>query len=346
VERDIDNLRVALDWAVEEPSPDHALRLVAPIALDGRTGEVALDWAATAVAIPGGEGHPLVPVVAAWAAWGATMGRDFERTEELVAVAQRAEAALGTRSPSVARAQATLAFFRGDFEEARHHAGEWVELARSSDAYELTHALVMLGGAFQVTEPTVDAAIETDDEAVRVARAAGIDSVLTFALPTLAGWLPLEESQRALASVEEGIEAATRIGDRIAVSNAMGIRARLAARLGDWRTALQVAVDSVELAFEVGDHSLVSRSLSTAGVPLCALGSCEPAAVLFGKANAMMERWGVAWILEMFAATDAALVEALGEQHVATLAARGAALDITEAVAYLRAEADRVLAAP
>jgi hypothetical protein len=60
----------------------------------------------------------------------------------------------------------------------------------------------------------------------------------------------------------------------------------------------------------------------------------------------MMERWGVAWILEMFAATDAALVEALGEQHVATLAARGAALDITEAVAYLRAEADRVLAAP
>jgi hypothetical protein len=42
----------------------------------------------------------------------------------------------------------------------------------------------------------------------------------------------------------------------------------------------------------------------------------------------------------------AALREALGEQQVATLAARGAALDITDAIAYLRAEADRALAAP
>ena len=48
----------------------------------------------------------------------------------------------------------------------------------------------------------------------------------------------------------------------------------------------------------------------------------------------------------MLAATDAALLETLGEQHLATLAERGAALEITDAVAYLRAEADRALAAP
>ena len=87
----------------------------------------------------------------------------------------------------------------------------------------------------------------------------------------------------------------------------------------------------------------MSRSLYSAGVALCALGSCEPAAVLFGKADAMTERWGPDWTLEMLAATDAALLEALGEQQVATLAARGAALDITDAVAYLHAEADRAL---
>ena len=105
-----------------------------------------MDWAATAIAIPGGDGHPLFPVVAAWAAWGATMAGDLERAEDLVATAERAQAALGTRLPSVARAQAILAFFRGDFEEARRHAEEWVELARASgDAYELAHALLMLG---------------------------------------------------------------------------------------------------------------------------------------------------------------------------------------------------------
>jgi hypothetical protein len=48
----------------------------------------------------------------------------------------------------------------------------------------------------------------------------------------------------------------------------------------------------------------------------------------------------------MRAAADAALRETLGEQQVATLAARGAALDITDAVAYLHAEVDRALAAP
>ena len=48
----------------------------------------------------------------------------------------------------------------------------------------------------------------------------------------------------------------------------------------------------------------------------------------------------------MLAAADAALRETLGEEQVATLAARGAAMEITTTVAYLRAEADRVLAAP
>ena len=122
VARDIDNFRAALDWAVETPSPEHALRLVAPLAVHGRIGELAMDWATTAIAIPGGDGHPLVPVVAAWAAWGATMGGDLERAADLVAAAERAQAALGTRLPSVARAQATLGFYRNDFEEARRHA--------------------------------------------------------------------------------------------------------------------------------------------------------------------------------------------------------------------------------
>ena len=107
VARDIDNFRAALDWAVETPSPEHALRLVAPLAVGGRTGELAMDWAATAVAIPGGDGHPLFPVVAAWAAWGATMGLDLERAADLVAAAERAQAALGTRLAPVALAQAT-----------------------------------------------------------------------------------------------------------------------------------------------------------------------------------------------------------------------------------------------
>jgi predicted ATPase/DNA-binding SARP family transcriptional activator len=347
VTRDVDNFRAALDWAVETTSPEHALRLVAPLALQGRTCELAIDWAATAVAIPGGDGHPLLPVVAAWAAWGSTMSGDLARAEELVAVAERAQAALGTRLSSVARGRATLALFRNDFDETRRYAEEWVELARKSgDTYELANALTMLGAALQITEQTLDATIATVDEAVHIARADGIDTALTFALPILASSLPLEESPRALALLDEAIELSARTGDRLGVSNAMGIKAVIAARRGDWRTALRTGVASTEQTLELGDHVRVSRFLYMAGVALCALGSCEPAAVLFGKANATTERRGVDWILEMLAATDTALVEALGEQQVATLAARGATLDITDAVAYLRTEANRALSAP
>ena len=199
----------------------------------------------------------------------------------------------------------------------------------------------------QSTEPTLDAAIATTNECVRVARAAGIDHMLTFALPNLATWLPIEESQRALALLDEAIEIATRTGNRLGAAHATGSKARLAAKRGDWQTALRGAVDSVERALELGDQGVASRSLYTAGVALCALGSYEPAAVLFGKSDTMTQRGGALdSTLELLAATDAALLEALGEQQVATLTAHGAALDLTDAVAYLRAEADRALAAP
>jgi tetratricopeptide (TPR) repeat protein len=344
---DIDNLRAALDWAVETPSPEHALRLVVPLTVKGGIGDTAMDWAATAVAIPGGDRQPLYPVVAAWAAWGATMRHDFARAEELVAVAERAQAALGVRLWSVARAHAILATYRQDFADARRHAEEFVELARASgDPYDLADALTTLGAPLQQTEPTPDAAITTVDESVRVARAAGIDAALTAALPMLAIWLPIEESQRALALLDETIEIATRIGDRLSVANATGIKARIAARRGDWQTALRGAVDAAEQTLEHGDQGVASRTLYTAGVALCALGSYEPAAVLFGKSDAMTERWGPDWTLEMLAATDVTLREALGEQQVATLAAQGAALDLAGAVAYLHAEADRTLATP
>jgi tetratricopeptide (TPR) repeat protein len=275
------------------------------------------------------------------------MSLDFERAEELLGVAKRAQAALRIRLASVARAQALLALYRNDFEEARRLAQEWVDLARESgDPFDLAGALLDLGGALQVTEPTLDAAIATTEEAVLVAGAAGIDTALIFGLPMLATWLPLEESQRALALLDEAIEIATRIDARLGVAHVVGVKAWIAARRGDWPAALQGAVDAAEQALGLGDHALASRSLYTAGVALCALGSYEPAAVIFAKANTIQQRWGADSTREMLAATDTALLEALGDQQMATLTARGAALDNTDAVAYLHAEADRALAAP
>ena len=111
---------------------------------------------------------------------------------------------------------------------------------------------------------------------MRVARAAGIDTALTFGLANLAIWLPLEESQRALALLDEAIEVSTRIGDRQGVSSAIAYKAVLAARRGDWRTALRDGLDAAEQKLELGDHLLMNPCLYWAGVALCALGSSSP----------------------------------------------------------------------
>jgi hypothetical protein len=60
----------------------------------------------------------------------------------------------------------------------------------------------------------------------------------------------------------------------------------------------------------------------------------------------MMTRTGPAWALDIAASTDTALLEALGEPRVAALAARGAALENADAVAYLRAQAEPFLQQP
>ncbi len=162
---------------------------------------------------------------------------------------------------------------------------------------------------------------------------------------TSRGWLPYEESERALALLDEATEVSTRIGDRWGVANTTHQKGHIAGRRGEWRTALRAIVDAADQNLQLGALANVGLC-HLAGVAFWELGLFEPAAVLIGKSDAMSEAQIPDWVLEMKAATDAALRETLGEQHVATLAEQGAALDVADAVAYLHAEAERALAAP
>jgi tetratricopeptide (TPR) repeat protein len=169
----------------------------------------------------------------------------------------------------------------------RRHAAVSVALARKEgDPYELAHALTMFGVALKAADGTLDAAIASLDEAVRVARAAGIDSALWVGLANLALWLPLEESQRAVDLLDEAIEVSTKIGDRQGISGAIAYRALLANRRHDWRAALRTGLDAAELKVELADLILVAPCPYAAGIALCALGQYEPAAVLIGRADA------------------------------------------------------------
>src|SRR5262249_22790723 len=86
VDREIDNFRAVVDWALQVDSADHALRLVAPFAVSGMAiGYAAMAWADSARELPGAAEHELFPAVVAWASWGKSMHGDFRHAEELAA---------------------------------------------------------------------------------------------------------------------------------------------------------------------------------------------------------------------------------------------------------------------
>ncbi|HEX4528797.1 MAG TPA: hypothetical protein VIA11_05220, partial [Acidimicrobiia bacterium] len=341
--REVDNFRAALDWSVEVVSPDHALRLIAPMTLHGSVGEPALEWSATACTIPGASDHALYPVVAGWASWSATRVLDFERAEAFAVKGRDAEERLGVRHPTMARAWATLEFYRGDLESSGEHAREWVALARAlDDQYELPHALAMLGGALY-SAGRIDEAVVELDEAVRVARAYGIDDALAFPLLFLVDHLAVEDPERALALVDEAIEVTTRIGVPMGLANAIGAKGLLAMRRGDWVVALTALSDALDVSRQIGDLANGCASLYGAAVALSHLDGFESAAVLTGKAESLGVRGGPEWIEELVAAHYDTLREQLGDPTFDELAARGAALGFTEAARYLRSETERVL---
>ena len=206
--------------------------------------------------------------------------------------AERAQQALGVRLPAVANARAVLAFYRGDLEQVVPHAQEWAELARASgDDYELAMALTLLATA-RLHEP--EAGLAMLEESVRVARDGGIFSALSIGLPFLAGMLPIDESERALALLDEAIEVGRLVGDRWSVRQVTLAKASIALQRGEWRSALQMALDYI-------DHDAASAlgdPFFHAGIALCRLGCFEPAAVLIGKADAMTPRNWPDWALD------------------------------------------------
>ena len=110
--RDTDNFRAVLDWAIETPSAEHALRLVAPLTVTGMAiGEAAEDWAETAIEIPGGDGHPLFSVVVAWAALGVVLATTTTGPWRSSPSGERAD--LGHVRAVAARARGVLALFLG-----------------------------------------------------------------------------------------------------------------------------------------------------------------------------------------------------------------------------------------
>jgi hypothetical protein len=350
---EIGNFRTAVDWAVEQELPGHALRLVAPLAVQGlEVGDSAMEWAAAAAAVPGADGHPLFATVASWAVWGATARRDHDRARAILANVAAVEERRGAWGAAACRAAATLAFFTGDVDEAGRRADEWVEVARAEgNDYELSQALVMQGTTVHFTGHGNPVPIHED--AVRIAREANVLTALAMALGALAisltggerKALDPETARRAAAAAEEAYEVGTLIGDPTSVDIARGLRGQIAMRRAEFRAALEAYAESAEVIVARGGRTVVVVPLlCQATCAFAGLGRLETAAVLLGAADALLPtRFGPVWAMDWLVELDATLPQRLGAERFAELRSQGAILGPTEAVEYLCVEAARAL---
>jgi predicted ATPase/class 3 adenylate cyclase len=338
VARDTDNFRVTLDWAVESGEAGFALQLVSALAVRGVSiGYAAMAWAEKAVAVADAAHYLWFPEVASWATWSATARRDLPLARRYAAMIEPAEDELGTHSAAACRGPATLAFFTGDYGATRSLSEEQAERARrDDDAYELSQALILLAASQNAASGDEELAFRTCEEAVQVARDAGIVSSLAMGLNFLARLLP-EHSDRAVDVLDEALRIGIETDDPVAMTSALTGKAWIEAARGDYVAALHMAQEATERQFEAGLHFSIGPAILTAAVALAHLGPVEPAAVLFGAGQHLTPESGSEWGARLVAQTRALLVEQLGKTRYDSLIARGAQLGIDEAVTALLA---------
>jgi predicted ATPase/DNA-binding CsgD family transcriptional regulator len=341
---DADNFRVALSCAVDGELADEGLRLVASLVSGCPLPWVGTDWPDTVIAIPGASRHPLYPVAAAHAAIVAAQRAQLGDAAIFAAAARDAQARLRTQHRQVRFAGAVVALLQGEFDQAQQHASRCAELARiAHDPFELASALTLYAAAFPNTLDGVPRA----EEAVHVARDAGIPSTYLYALAVLIPCLVHEQPARAQTLIDDYEDVARRLGDRQASAMAYTYRSGVAAVQGDWHTALHAATQAAEAHLEFGGSLDLGAALTMAAMALAHLGRADAAAILAGVIEhryppiAVDDQWR-----RQITAADQLILETLGAPRTAEQKTHGATLTITAAVAFLRTQHDDTIERP
>ena len=281
VEVELENLRLALTWAIETEEADLALRLVAGLAVSGYPAGCPFgDMAMSAAELEGARGHALRPLALASAAWSAFHRGEFERATALAedALLDAKRSGDGHDQPlllgEVLSVLGAICMVRPGFfdravavyEERRAVA---VEL---DDPYQILQSLV--GWASLHADP------ETAEEAVRLAPSVGNPTMHSYALTVLAMLITPKDPVRARTLLDEAAGIASEVGNREAFSLAQSMLGDLVDTVGDQLSAARMRLTLADQNFASDDSFFAWTNLYGVAKNLNDVGDHEAAHII------------------------------------------------------------------
>ncbi|MBV9934407.1 MAG: hypothetical protein JO367_08895, partial [Actinobacteria bacterium] len=335
LQRDLPNVRTVFTRAVKTIDVDTALRLVVGLfdfAFHRMRREVGT-WAEEAIALPGATVHHLygkAAGVAGYLAW------QRGATDEALAFTERAVA----HSPSwiAYDSLGTIELFRGRVDRALPAYSRAASVAAADKNDFLRSIATAQLGFAHVFAGTGDAAPLTAD-ADAAARAIGNPTAVAFASFTIGTALFDGDPPRAVEALENAVELAAGVDNRITLGAAATTLEELRAKLGVRSLAedLDAALSQVENWLSLGNAPNVWLTVRRIARTFVALEQYEAAALAFG-AEAAAESKLPLRVREgdRYSVAIARTREALGTEGYAHHAARGASLSPDALLTELR----------
>jgi predicted ATPase/DNA-binding CsgD family transcriptional regulator len=261
LDRNYDNLRAALSWALQREDAELALRL------GGALGEF---W------------HML--------------GRQSEGRRWLdEALAKEGDATETSRARALVVA-GHMAWEQGDFVRSLSLSEEGLALFRKvGDVSGAVVALYVLGAA-ALFQNDLERATTLTEEALALQRASGDSMGAARSLPILGTVAQLRRDyDRAIALYEEGLDLAREVGDDFAVVVSLVVGASTYLGTGETLQALELNEEGLKLSQRLNMMRLLASNLNVSAALAGAQGQAERSARLWGAAESLRDSLGIAF---------------------------------------------------
>jgi predicted ATPase len=332
VERETENLRTALLWAIDAGEVDLCVDLVTPLMLEVLpTDDTVGSLTELCLTAPGTQSHERYPQLAAFAAYALIWQGRLEEGRRLLAEARRVMEERAPRPETLVRVLASemiVAVYISGYGDAIRIAERRATAAReASDDYELCRALA---GWSSLVMASGGDCLDLAQEAVAIARRIGNPLLVSSSLYAFArATLPIdwETGIRLLRESE-----ATAIGNARMVNVVLGLQAELLGASGDVHGLAEIVLRAVELEWTQRRHVYLSTaSLHVLMNALAAGEDVETAAIIAGVCSRNIN-----------AHPPEGVSERLGPERYAELYATGAGMQEGDIVDFVRSVVTRI----